>query len=108
MSRCSRFVAFRCRVGVHRWFYSNMDLPLHCKDCRANFWREFKRALARQEPTEQKKGVFELVAGLSEVNPQHLSDFKKAMTEKVIPEIVKVVEERRLSAAESRHWQLKC
>jgi hypothetical protein len=26
----------------------------------------------------------------------------------VIPEIVKVVQERRMLAAESRHWQLKC
>jgi hypothetical protein len=30
------------------------------------------------------------------------------MTDEVIPEIVKVVEERRMLAAESRHWQLKC
>jgi hypothetical protein len=30
------------------------------------------------------------------------------MTDEVIPEIVKIVEERRLKAAESRHWQLKC
>jgi hypothetical protein len=29
------------------------------------------------------------------------------MTDVVIPEIVKVVEERRLLAAESRQWQLK-
>jgi hypothetical protein len=29
------------------------------------------------------------------------------MTQEVIPEIVKVVDERRMLAAESRHWQLK-
>jgi hypothetical protein len=37
-----------------------------------------------------------------------LEDFKRAMTEEVIPEIVRVVEERRMLAAESRLWQLKC
>lgn len=59
-------------------------------------------------PSEAKKGVFELVDGLTGVDPSRLAEFKRAMTEEVIPEIVKVVEERRLHAAESRQWQLKC
>lgn len=42
------------------------------------------------------------------VDLKALDDFKRAMTEEVIPEIVRVVEERRLGAAQSRHWQLKC
>ena len=54
------------------------------------------------------KGLFELIDGLTEVAPETLMDFKRTMDEEVIPEIVKVVEERRLAAAESRHWQLKC
>jgi hypothetical protein len=29
------------------------------------------------------------------------------MTEEVIPEIVDIIEERKLKAAESRNWQLK-
>lgn len=60
------------------------------------------------KPNDEKQGVFELVQGLTGVDPQQLAEFKRAMTEEVIPEIVKVVEERRLQAAESRQWQLKC
>ncbi len=56
----------------------------------------------------EEKGVFDLIDGLTAVNLEALADFKRAMTEEVIPEIVRVVEERRLAAAESRHWQLKC
>jgi hypothetical protein len=57
---------------------------------------------------EDKNGVFDLVEGLTAVDPNALAEFKQEMTEEVIPEIVKIVEERRLLAAESRHWQLKC
>jgi len=57
---------------------------------------------------QEDKGVFDLIEGLTPVDPGGLADFKQAMTQEVIPEIVKVVEERRLLAAESRHWQLKC
>jgi hypothetical protein len=60
------------------------------------------------EEKKEAKGVFELIDGLKTVDPRALDDFKQAMTEEVIPEIVKVVDQRRLSAAESRHWQLKC
>jgi hypothetical protein len=57
---------------------------------------------------DEDKGVFDLVEGLTSVDPKTLADFKQEMTQEVIPEIVKVVEERRMLAAESRHWQLKC
>lgn len=57
---------------------------------------------------DEDKGVFDLVEGLTSVDPKALADFKQEMTQEVIPEIVKVVEERRMLAAESRHWQLKC
>jgi hypothetical protein len=57
---------------------------------------------------EEKKGMFDLVEGLTVIDPNALAEFKQEMTEAVIPEIVKIVEERRVLAAESRHWQLKC
>ncbi len=44
----------------------------------------------------------------SPIDLKTLNDFRNAMTKEVIPEIVRVVEERRLGAAQSRHWQLKC
>ena len=47
--------------------------------------------------------MFEAIEGLTQVDPNALADFQRAMTEEVIPEIVKVVEERRMSAAESRN-----
>jgi hypothetical protein len=56
----------------------------------------------------RETGVFALIEGLTPVDPAELEDFKRAMTDEVIPEIVRVVEERRLQAAVSRHWQLKC
>lgn len=51
--------------------------------------------------------VFETVEGLTLVDPEVFKDFQQAMTEEVIPEIVKVIEERRLLAAHTRHQQLK-
>lgn len=57
---------------------------------------------------EEDKGVFDLIEGLTSVDPKELADFEQAMSEKVIPKIVKVVEKRRTLAAKSRHWQLKC
>lgn len=56
---------------------------------------------------KEAKTVFELIDGLKPVDPQKLKDFEQAMTETVIPEIVDIIEERKLKAAESRHWQLK-
>ena len=52
--------------------------------------------------------IFDAVEGLTPVDPALLEDFQQAMAQEVIPEIVKVIEERRLLAAESRHKQLKC
>jgi len=57
---------------------------------------------------KDEKGVFDLIEGLKSVDPQELEEFKHAMAEDVIPEIVKIVEERRLLAASSRNWQLEC
>ena len=48
----------------------------------------------------------DLIAGLTPVDKNELAEFKRAMTEEIIPEIVRVVEERRLDAAKSRLWQL--
>jgi hypothetical protein len=60
------------------------------------------------EDKRDTKGVFDLIEGLKQVDPRALEDFEHAMKDEVIPEIVKIVDERRLKAAESRHWQLKC
>lgn len=57
---------------------------------------------------KKEADVFEAIEGLTPVDPNALADFQRAMNDEVIPEIVKVVEERRMLAAESRHWQLKC
>ena len=50
----------------------------------------------------------EALRGLAPVDAKLVQEFLKEMDEHVIPDIVKVVEERRLQAAESRQWQLKC
>jgi hypothetical protein len=57
---------------------------------------------------EENNTGLEKIEGVHDIDPQRLQEFKRLMTEEVIPEIVKVVEERRLRAAESRQWQLKC
>lgn len=57
---------------------------------------------------KDEKGVFGIIEGLALADPALLESFKQAMTQEVIPEIVRVVEERRMRAAESRHCQLKC
>jgi hypothetical protein len=57
---------------------------------------------------KRETDVFNVVEGLTTIDPKALEEFKRAMTEEVIPEIVRVVEERRMLAAESREWQLKC
>ena len=53
------------------------------------------------------KSVFELVEGLTPVDEEVTEEFRRAMTDEVIPEIEKVVEERRLLAAHTRQKQLK-
>ncbi len=57
--------------------------------------------------TEDNNGVSK-IEGATKLDPKQLVEFKKLMTEEVIPEIVKVVEERKLSAAKTRQRQLKC
>lgn len=52
--------------------------------------------------------VFDLIEGLTPVDPSAFEEFRQEMTTEVIPQIVKIVEERRLLAAKSRNWQLKC
>ena len=39
--------------------------------------------------------VSEIIMGLTAVDPQDLEEFMRAMTEEVIPEIVRAIEERR-------------
>lgn len=56
---------------------------------------------------EDSEKTSEVLRGLTPVDPKALEDFKKEMTEAVIPEILRAVEERRVGAAESRQWQLK-
>jgi hypothetical protein len=52
--------------------------------------------------------VFDLIEGLTPVDPSAFEDFRREMTTEIIPQIVKIVEERRLLAAKSTNWQLKC
>lgn len=61
-----------------------------------------------EDKEDEKEDVTNVVQGLTPIDPAVLEDFLREMNEKVIPEIVDVVEERRLQAAESRQWQLKC
>jgi hypothetical protein len=56
---------------------------------------------------KDKEKTSEVLQGLAPVDPKALEDFKREMTEAVIPEILRAVEERRVCAAESRQWQLK-
>ena len=56
---------------------------------------------------EKEAKVFESIADLKQVDPGTLADFEWAMNEVVIPEIEKVVEQRRLFVAESRLRSLK-
>lgn len=53
------------------------------------------------------QSVFEVVEGLTPIDEQAVEEFRRAMTDDVIPEIEKVVEERRLLAAHTRQKQLK-
>lgn len=57
-----------------------------------------------EKPT---KSVFDVVEGLTEVDEQTVEDFRRAMTDEVIPEIEEVIEERRALAAQTRRKQLK-
>ncbi len=56
---------------------------------------------------KKENNVSDVIKGLTPVDPKALEDFKREMTEEVIPEILRVLEDRRELAAESRKWQLK-
>jgi hypothetical protein len=56
---------------------------------------------------KDNEDVFKLVEGLKPVDPKKLVEFERAMKDEVVPDIVKVVEQRRLFAAESRVRQRK-
>jgi hypothetical protein len=53
------------------------------------------------------QSVFEVVEGLTEVDAEAVEEFRRAMTEEVIPEIEEVIQERRTLAASTRMRQLK-
>jgi hypothetical protein len=64
------------------------------------------------EPEQKKRAsseaeIFSRIDGLKPVDPAALEPFARTMTEKVIPEIVKMVEQRRELAAKSRRRVLK-
>jgi hypothetical protein len=54
-----------------------------------------------------EKSVFDLVEGVTPVDQSTLEQYERKMTEEVIPDIVRTVEQRRLFAAVSRLKQLK-
>jgi hypothetical protein len=54
-----------------------------------------------------EKSVFDLVEGVEPVEQSKLEQYERKMTDEVIPDIVRTVEQRRLFAAESRLKQLK-
>ena len=49
-----------------------------------------------------EKSVLEHIRGVKAVDPQELAVFRKAMTEQVIPEIVRIIEDRSTNAAQMR------
>lgn len=61
-----------------------------------------------KEKTEQTLDVFDEIEGLTSVEADDIKEFEVAMNEQVIPEIVEVVEKRRMLAGKTRHWHLKC
>jgi len=60
-----------------------------------------------QKMDKDENNFFDLVEGMTPVDPKDIAAFTNEMTEKVIPEIVQVVEERRLLAAQNALRQLK-
>ncbi len=55
----------------------------------------------------KESDLFDQIGGLTPVDERALAAFKREMTERVIPEVTRVVEERRILAAESRHRKLE-
>ena len=71
--------------------------------------------MKKNDPTPKKDSLqkvksscHDTSADLKAVEAAALDEFVRTMNEEVIPEIVRVVHKRRLLAAQSRHWQLKC
>jgi hypothetical protein len=56
---------------------------------------------------KDKPDLFDEIEGLTPVGPDTLEQFKREMIENVIPDIVRIVEQRRMLAAESRHRKLE-
>ena len=51
--------------------------------------------------------LLENIQGLEPVDREKVEEFKRAMTDDVVPRMVKAVEDRRLAAAKSRGKPLK-
>ena len=51
--------------------------------------------------------LLEKIQGLEPVEPEKVEEFKRAMTDDIVPRMVKAVEDRRLAAAKSRGKPLK-
>lgn len=60
------------------------------------------------EKDKKAKGVFELVEGMTPVDPAGLAAFVHAMSVDVIPEIVRITEKRNVLAAETRNMKISC
>ncbi|MDA8172841.1 MAG: hypothetical protein M0Z48_13550 [Nitrospiraceae bacterium] len=56
---------------------------------------------------KKEEDISEVIQDLTPVDPKALEDFRREMTDNVIPEILRVVEERRILAAKSRQQQIK-
>lgn len=57
---------------------------------------------------DKEKDILDIKKLLTPVDPKELQEFEHVMKTDVIPKILKVVDDRRMSAAKSRLWQLKC
>jgi hypothetical protein len=60
---------------------------------------------------ERGVDIFKEIDGLTlltSADLEVLAEFQRIMNDKVIPEIVKIIEKRNLLAAKSRHWQIRC
>jgi len=64
--------------------------------------------MKKKDKTDQPQDVFDQIEGLTSVDADDIKEFEVAMNDQVIPEIVEVVEKRRMLAAKTRHWHLKC
>lgn len=51
--------------------------------------------------------ILEEIEGLEKLDPALLEDFKQEMTEKVIPEVITIMQERAILAEEARKRRMK-